>query len=65
VQYAAPLKSPFRRPEHRWKDCINIDLKEIDLAGWIRFMWLMRPVVGCCEHNNEALFSVKGRVFLD
>jgi len=32
------VKRPLRRPERRWKDNINMDLREIriDGANWIR-----------------------------
>jgi hypothetical protein len=35
--------------------------------GWNEFIWLKtgEPVVGPCEHGNEALGSIKGKEFLD
>jgi hypothetical protein len=43
-------KRTLRRHRHRWEDNIRMDLKEIGLE-----------VVGCCEHSNEPLGSMKGK----
>jgi hypothetical protein len=40
-------------------------LKEQDVWVWTGFSWFkIRSVTGSCEHFNEPLTSIKGRVFL-
>jgi hypothetical protein len=45
---------PLGRPRSRWKDSINMDLREI---GWGGMDWICLakdgPVEGSCEHSNE------------
>ena len=33
-------KRPFGRPRHRWKDNINVDVKEMGGDAWTGFIWL-------------------------
>ena len=33
-------KRPFGRPRHRWKDNINVDVKEMGGVAWTGLMWL-------------------------
>ena len=60
-------KKPLGRSNHRWKDNIKMDLKEI---GWVRMVWIYLvqdrgQMVGCCEHGNEHTGSVVYGEFLD
>jgi hypothetical protein len=57
---------PLRRPRHRWKDNIRIDLRE---RGWVGVDWMhlgqdrdhWRPLV----NSNEPSVSTNGWEFLD
>jgi hypothetical protein len=39
-------KRPLRRPGHRWKDDIKIDLLEIERRAWTGFIWLRTGTSG-------------------
>jgi hypothetical protein len=53
-------KRRLRKPRHRWKVCVRMDLREIvwEYVDWIH-------LAGSCEHCNELFGSIKGRKFLD
>jgi hypothetical protein len=50
-------KKPLGRPRHRWKDNIEVDLKEMDvnIIGLNSSGCGYSPVVGSYEHSNENL----------
>jgi hypothetical protein len=48
------------RPRRRWKDNIEMDLKEI-VWNWIHYV----SVAGSCEHHNKPSGSIRTREFLD
>jgi hypothetical protein len=53
-------KRPGGRPKRRWKESIEVDLREIGWKGvWTRFVW-PRPVAGSCEHGNELSGFING-----
>jgi hypothetical protein len=58
-------KRPLKRPRHKWKDNIKMDLKwglgcELDSSGSG-----YGPVLGSCEHGNESSGSIKCGQFHD
>jgi hypothetical protein len=56
-------KKLFARPWHRWKDNINMDLRETGLEVWIGVMW-PGPATCPCVHVYESLGSIKRGKFL-
>jgi hypothetical protein len=52
---------PLGRPRCRWVDNIKMDPIEIRLddMDWIHLRLDRVYVVGCCEHGNEPLGSIK------
>jgi hypothetical protein len=53
-------KRPLETPRCRWKNNIQLGLREI---GWEYGLestgWGQRPVEGSCEHSNKPLGSIK------
>jgi hypothetical protein len=59
-------RSRFRRPGHKWKDNIKMDLRKLGLdCGLDSSGSGQGPVAGSCEHSNEPSGFVKGKEFLD
>jgi hypothetical protein len=54
-------KRPYGRPRYRWENNIGMDLREIEreVVDWILLAQENGPVVGCSEHGNEPLGSIK------
>ena len=57
-------KQTLGRPRRRWEDNSEMNVKE---TGWESVDWINLPpgqgqVVSSCEHGNEHLGSVKGKV---
>jgi len=48
--YSENLKSPLRRPRHRWEDNIRMDLRESSMGscGLDSSGSSYEPVAGCC-----------------
>lgn len=52
---------PGRKPRHRWKNNIRMNLTEVE---W-EIRTEQRLKVGCCEHRNEPLDSTICRNLLN
>jgi hypothetical protein len=50
-QTSLKAKSPLRRPKHRWKDNIKMNLIELGL-GWRIGSSGPEPVAGSCGHRS-------------
>jgi hypothetical protein len=59
-------KGQSGRTQHRWEDNIKIYLNGIERedVDWI-YLPIQRRVVGCCEHGDEHLVSIRCWKFLD
>jgi hypothetical protein len=55
-------KRPLKRPRHRRKNNITVDLRE---TGWEDVDRIHLAVAASCEHGNEASGSTKGWDFFD
>jgi hypothetical protein len=60
-----PEKRPLAGPRRRWKDNINIDLRETGFGGvdWIHLVQDMNRWPG--EHSNELSGYIRHGEFLD
>jgi hypothetical protein len=53
-------KRPLRRPRRRWRENVEMDLKDIGWKMWTGFIWLMVTTFGI--NFNKALGLRRGNV---
>jgi hypothetical protein len=58
-------KRPLGRPNRRWEDNIEVNVREMGLENWIHLAQDRDRWRGSCEHGNEPSGSIKGGEFLD
>jgi hypothetical protein len=57
----------LRRPRHRWKGNIRMDLQETgwQVVNWVHLAQDKGPVAGSYQHSNEHSSFIKHGEFLD